>query len=224
MADKAVLFDIGATLINGPSSSPTKQICQMLDLSNSQRNLIAELIMCHDFKDSSELAQKLSSIFPLPLGFGKDLATLWLEQFDSAKEVKGASFLIDKLKKNGFKIGLVSDIWHPYHQAFLKACPEIVPNVDVQILSFREGIRKPSLKLYKKALEKLEVSPQNTWMVGDTYLNDLKPCLSLGIKTAWVLARPKKEYVAMSKILLGEWQMPEAVVSELWDLKDFAWE
>ncbi len=210
---QAVLFDIGATLIDGPPASPIRQICQILGLDKRARERIAQLIMCQSLADEQELIRALKRFYPLSWEQENLLVQLWQSQSNCTREIAGATELIRALKERGFKIGLVSNIWVPYYRSFQATCPEIVQMVDFAALSFREGWKKPSPKLLQIALANL--GAETAWMVGDTYENDLKPAQNLPVKTVWFLRRPEKEVMAMQKVLLGEWPRPDLIVDSL---------
>lgn len=215
LTNQGVLFDIGSTLITGPNASPAKQICRLLGLNDTHKGEVAEHIMCQELTGPQQLYEELARSFSMPLGIKEHLETLWQTQISSAREIKGATQAICQIKQQGLKVGLVSDIWFPYYQSFLQACPQIAAQVDQVVLSFQEGIKKPSLEMFQRALRRLQLAPEDTWMVGDTYENDLAPAMALGIKTVWVLCRPDKEYSAMAKVLTKQWKKPDVILDSL---------
>ncbi|GBF35646.1 2-haloalkanoic acid dehalogenase [Desulfocucumis palustris] len=220
MSEKAVLFDIGSTLIAGPDISPAKHISRLLGLPDREKGRVADLLMCTDFTCHRHVCRELAGKFTVPDDLEKHMESLWREQEISAGEIAGASRAVGWVKSLGFKVGLVSDIWAPYHRAFLRACPEAAAMVDYAALSFREGIKKPCREIFLRALDGLGVSPENAWMVGDTYENDLAPAMRLGIKTVWVLCRPEKEYPAMSGVLTGSLKRPDIMISSIAQLPE----
>lgn len=48
------------------------------------------------------------------------------------------------------------------------------------------GIRKPDPRIFKLGVEKLNLKPEETMVVGDSYDKDILPAHSLGCKTAWI--------------------------------------
>ncbi len=214
---KAFLFDIGATLIDGPKVSPIQQLCQIMKLDRSERERIAHLIMCQNFAEVSELLEALHRIYSLSVEQVNLIEQLWQDQENCTRKIAGSVSLIRILKERGFKIGLVSNIWAPYYRSFQATCPEIVQMVDFAALSFREGWKKPSPRLLQIALEHL--GSEQVWMVGDSYENDLRPAQTLSVQTIWLLRRPEKEVTAMQKILLGEWSRPDVIVDSLKSLQ-----
>lgn len=218
MPERAVLFDIGSTLICGPDISPSKHISRLLGLPDEAKGRVADLVMCRDFPGHLDVCRELADIFDLPQELEKNMERLWSEQEVAAVEIPGASRAVGWVKSLGFKVGLVSDIWAPYFRAFLRACPEIAGVVDYAVLSFKEGIKKPSPEMFRRALDGLGVNPGDAWMVGDTYENDLAPAMELGIRTVWVLCRPEKEYPAMTGVLTGKLKKPDIIINSIEEL------
>lgn len=210
-----MLFDIGSTLVMGPGVSPNKLIAQYLELSETGSYDIANIIMRNEFSHPEEACFLLAKHYNIDDELKNKICSLWYEQESGLTEVPGATEVIKYLKAKGYKIGLISDIWVPYFRAFQKECPEIVRGVDSVTLSFKEGIKKPSIELVKKALRALDVLPENTIMVGDTYTEDLQPAFELGLKTIWVLSRPERERLSLVKVLNGLWFTPDYTISQI---------
>ncbi|MFZ5634707.1 MAG: HAD family hydrolase [Bacillota bacterium] len=217
----AVLFDIGSTLVQGPELSPASMIARLLGLADGEKGRVADIIMCSVFEDQHRMCGRLKKFFPAA-DFPEDrIKKVWLDQESAPEEIPGATEAVRHVKKAGFKVGLVSDIWAPYYKGFLAACPELAAMVDFAGLSFREGVRKPSAVLLERAVRALGVAPERTWMVGDTYFNDLAPAMQMGMRTVWVLNRPAKEYPAMEGVLKGRLPRPDIIVDTIADLIKF---
>jgi len=77
----------------------------------------------------------------------------------------GALELLDRLRADGFRIGLISDCSSELCEAW-PATP-YAPRIDVPVFSWREGCRKPDQRLYAAVAERLEVSTAECWYVGD---------------------------------------------------------
>ncbi|MCL6612681.1 MAG: HAD family hydrolase [Peptococcaceae bacterium] len=214
----AVLFDIGSTLVRGPELSPATMIARLLGLADSDRGRVADIIMCRPFRDARQVCACLKHSLPAARFPEDGIEKIWLEQESAPEEIPGATEAVRRVKRAGFKVGLVSDIWEPYFKGFMAACRELAAMVDFAGLSFREGVRKPSARLLERAVEVLEVDPGRTWMVGDTYANDLAPAIDMGMRTVWVLSRPEKEYPAMEAVLKGRLPRPDIIVDTVADL------
>jgi putative hydrolase of the HAD superfamily len=49
------------------------------------------------------------------------------------------------------------------------------------------GFGKPDLAAFRAAIAALEVAPDSAWMIGDDLQYDIRPAVSLGMRTAWVI-------------------------------------
>lgn len=72
--------------------------------------------------------------------------------------------------------------------------------ISLVISSAEEGVSKPDIRLFQKALEKADCKGENAVMVGDRVDNDVAPAKKLGMKTVCVkqgihkLNTPKNEF------------------------------
>ena len=72
--------------------------------------------------------------------------------------------------------------------------------ISLVISSAEEGVSKPDVRLFQKALEKADCKGENAMMVGDRGDNDVAPAKKLGMKTVCVkqgihkLNTPKNEF------------------------------
>lgn len=215
MSNRAVLFDIGSTLVSGPDLSPSKYLARLLGLPAEEYGRVSDIIMRREFSCGEDLCAGLASLVTVGEPEAKEINRLWLEQETAAEQIPGATLAVARAIEQGFKVGLVSDIWAPYYRAFTRVCPEIASQAECAVLSFREGVRKPSVELVRRALAALDADPARSVMVGDTYENDLQPAMELGLKTVWVLCRPEREYRAMAQVLYGHLPRPDVIVPSI---------
>ena len=54
-------------------------------------------------------------------------------------------------------------------------------------------IRKPDPEIFLLTISDLSVKPEETFVIGDSYDNDIRPAKSLGCNTIWLLNKPFKE-------------------------------
>ena len=104
------------------------------------------------------------------------------------------------IKKSGMKICLISnadiiDVMHwdksPLHNLF-----------DDAIFSYEVGYLKPQTEIYKIALKKMNVNPENCIFIGDGGSDELKGAKELGIKTiltGYLLKREKNKHNAITQ-------------------------
>lgn len=106
----------------------------------------------------------------------------WSEFLDKMKLFENALDVLLELKKKGIKIGICTDL-----TAFIQLKKirrlGLSSIVDAVVTSEECGAEKPSRKMFDVILKKLEVSPQETVVVGDSLEKDV-----LGAKNAGVNA------------------------------------
>lgn len=214
---KAVFFDIGHTLVKGSQPSARRLLAARLHLSEKETKRAGRLIMVHPSTNPNSLAKALAGILPNHslAEILKNLERLWEEQINSVEEVPGAIPLLRTLKNNGIKLGVLSNIWHPFYEGFCRTCEEMLQLFDYRILSYRVGCKKPSLQFFRHALAEADFPAQSCCMVGDTYELDMAPALQLGMRTVWLLKHPEKEKTAIAAMLRGEKLHPNWVAEDL---------
>ena len=211
---KAVIFDIGATLVTGPPVAPNKVIASLLE-SVSAAN-IASVIMTTDLASAdcvcSALETRFGAIAPETI---IEITKLYNEQSTAPIEISGATETVLSLKKRGLKIGLLSDIWNPYYAGVEKALPKVIDAADAIALSCKTGSRKPCRDNFNYILNELGIQPHEAVMVGDTYTHDILPALEMGMSAVWVLARPDREAESIISVLNSNALRPTATVANI---------
>jgi putative hydrolase of the HAD superfamily len=104
---------------------------------------------------------------------------------DSMVPLPGAIDTLSSLKKQGIKIGLVSD------------CSSEVPNVwpdslfnsifDITVFSCTEGVKKPDPQIYLLAVDKLGVNLEDCLYIGDGSSNELTGAAAVGMHPVLIL-------------------------------------
>jgi len=85
-----------------------------------------------------------------------------------------------KIKKQGYKLGIVSNI-SIFSANRVKKHTKFLKYVDYPLFSYLAGTVKPDPKIFKKILKKAKVKPEEALMIGDNYENDFKTPRSLGM-------------------------------------------
>lgn len=88
--------------------------------------------------------------------------------------------LLNKLKVNGYKIYLLSNI-NPYTYSFIKENSNLFTIVDGYVLSYEVHMVKPYRGIYEELLKKYSLIPNETLFIDDNARN-IKTALSLKIK------------------------------------------
>ena len=75
------------------------------------------------------------------------------------------------------------------------------------------GISKPDKKIFLKALELSNCTPENATMIGDRLDNDIYPAIELGMKTIWI-----KQGIAAYQQLDAARSTPDHIIENLSEL------
>jgi FMN phosphatase YigB (HAD superfamily) len=220
---RVVFFDIGQTLVSGTDLSSRRILAARLHLDEKQMKRAGRLIMTAHHDTPEDVASALIRLLP---GKSPDrvrgvVFDLWQEQMTSVREIPGAAVLLQGLKDLGLRLGVISNIWHPFYTGILRACPEIMNLMDYRCLSYRVGSKKPRLDFFRHALATAGIPAASSWMVGDTYELDMEPAAQTGMSTLWVLTRPEREIPYLAEILRGNKPRPNWAVQSLNEIFEF---
>ena len=185
---RAVLFDVGDTLVRRPAIGPGRRIADALGLSPDAARAITRLVFRERLESPRALAERLHAALGLADDIEAAVATIWRAQEREPVEVRGATACVAAARAAGARIAIVSNIWHPYACGFRAACPAIVPLVDTWHLSYQAGVAKPDPALFIAALGAVGARPDEAVMVGDSLDKDIVPAAALGLRTVWVPA------------------------------------
>ncbi len=191
MKYKAVIFDLGGTLVTQPSQS---------EILNNAREIAS--VISAPVEDFVELWFSQSS--GLDTGFYQDYQEyiryvserlgLKIEgnlvdyaasiDFELTRRMvttprAGAMELLTYLKSNGYKIGLISDcgpdipiIWDD---------TLFVPLFDVTIFSCSVGMNKGDTRIFELAMDELAVQPEDCLYIADGMRNELANAVKVGL-------------------------------------------
>ena len=225
MKDKStiVFFDIGHTLVRGSQPSVRRLLASDLHLSLKETKKAGRLLMVHPSENPAELAGALKKILPdrSEVEIRKSVEKLWELQTADVEEFDGASHMLNSLKHEGIKLGLLSNTWHPFYESFCRTCPEIVELMDYKFLSYQVGLKKPNLQFFRYALQKTGIPANCCWMVGDTYQLDMAPALKAGMRTIWFLNHADREKSIIAEMLRGERKPPDWSAVNLYEISAF---
>lgn len=183
MAIKAVLFDLWGTLVfNDSHHSKRDEIIEIIGEKNKKEfkkllfnwwftnNVTEEVFftkMCTDLNiDKSKIP---------------NLVKIWKEQYEHAKPFHNTIEILEELKSKGIKTGLVTNT-SPYAKGIITNL-NLDKLFDVMVFSCDVGVIKPDKKIYKIALKKLKLEPQECLFIGDDIKNDVGGPRSVGMKS-----------------------------------------
>ncbi len=204
---KAVLFDLGETLLNFGRFSATRIFRQGARLSydylkscgqpvgNFERycwsNLIAlrirhliSNVLSNDF-NSTALLRSLGKRKGIVLDGDqwRHFAWLWYEPLSKIATIEPKiKETLARLEKMGLKLGILSNTFVSAHS--LEKHLEQIGILDffgVRLYSYEFDFRKPDTRIFKIAAERIGERPENIMYVGDRIDKDIKPTLKLGM-------------------------------------------
>ncbi len=193
---KAIIFDADKTLYNinteGAYSELYKYIASQVDDSITKiRNRHKEL------KDSVKKEmdpKKRSYEYPITIllsEYDKDtkdiiqeaMRIFWDRIIEDLEETPTSIITVLELKDK-YTLAIASDEFRPVLDKKLERIfRSHIDSFSFIITPEDTGTMKPSKAYYEIALKKLKVHPNEAIVVGDSYLRDLAPAKSLGIKT-----------------------------------------
>jgi HAD superfamily hydrolase (TIGR01509 family) len=214
-----VFFDIGSTLIDGPPLGPARRLSDTLGLGSQAVAELERILFRSPASNPEELANTIVNRLRVDYDRALEACTaLWNAQLEEAYVLPGARELIAKLRSAGIPRAYLSNIWPPFYEHFRQEFAEETER-QPQFLSFETGLMKPDPAFFQHALRALELRAEDAVMVGDTYKNDIRPAIELGMRTVWVLHRPEKEKADLVAVMNGDAPPPDLTISSIAELE-----
>ena len=175
---QAVVFDLYGTLIYlANETKPYAILFANLGLQTPEEVRQARRIaLTEDFEDVARLVRRIKSNAQV------DFASY---QQEVEKERASASLypetraVLDKLKKQEIRLGLISNLASPYKNPFFNL--GLNEYFDEVLFSCDVGLIKPDSRIYQKMIERLGINPAQTLMTGDKVHADVDGPRSIGI-------------------------------------------
>jgi len=213
-----VFFDIGSTLIDGPPFGPARRLSETLELGPAAIPELERILFRSPASDPEQLANTIGNRLRVDYERALEACTsLWNAQLQEAYVLPGAREAIEKLKSARIPRAYLSNIWPPFYEHFQQEFAEEAEH-QPQFLSFQTGLMKPDPAFFQLALRAVEARAEDTVMVGDTYRNDIRPAIELGMRTVWVLHRPEKEKADLIDVLNGDAPPPDLTIASIGEL------
>ena len=191
---KAVLFDVDFTLFRpGPELGPEgyrrlgERHGLVLDpdrYAPARAAAIQTLQRNHELVHDEEIWIAFTE--QIVLGMGGEPSGAWACAVDMVREwerhenfslYEDALPVLDELRRHGLKIGLISNGQRDLEEFVTHHTLE----VDAVVGSKAHGRVKPHASIFVAALRALDVAPDETAMVGDSYEDDIEGARALGI-------------------------------------------
>ena len=111
-------------------------------------------------------------------------ATAYRQEYMAARTaVAGAEALLAQVRRHA-RVGVVSNNLRDEQDEKLRHCG-LDRFVDVLVVSEEVGAAKPDPEIFRVALDRLECSPDEAVMVGDSWAADIVGARQLGIRAVW---------------------------------------
>ncbi|NLC18048.1 MAG: HAD-IA family hydrolase [Clostridiales bacterium] len=200
---KAVIFDMFETLITeyGHSEYKSREISRDLQLDWQEFVKI-----WHDLEHDRSIGKiSYEDVIGLIM---KQLGCKNEEAYDTVirkrYETKADCFnylhkdiipVLDKLKMEGYKIGLISNCFS--EEAIIIRESILLPYFDAAVLSYEVGYAKPDRRIYEQCACRLGVSPEECLYIGDGGCNELFGARDFGmraVQAGWYIKEYSRDY------------------------------
>jgi epoxide hydrolase-like predicted phosphatase len=177
---KSIVFDWGGVLIEDPSQKIFAYCAKALLITPKEFQHIYQKFT-RDFQKGIISEQILWKKMCSELGIQKPtIPSLWETAFRQAyREKKEIFTLASTLKKNGYRIGFLSNTEVPAMKFFYE---QKYPMFDVTVFSCNEGTRKPEERIYQILVQRLQLQPEETLFIDDNE-EFIQGAEQVGIKT-----------------------------------------
>ncbi len=184
-------LDIGFTLLGGPKLSPPKMIASILELDDSRRDELSELVFTRNHTKPLSLIEDLEDFTSAKIDGDRRrrIVDFWDRQYEEVYTLDYALEFVAGLIESGVNVHIVSNLWFPFYDRFAQIFAESMPYFKSETLSFREGVRKPDPRFYEIALKKSGADPARSFSVGDSLGNDIVPYAEMGMRCIWYPSR-----------------------------------
>ena len=99
---------------------------------------------------------------------------------------------LETLRRQGYRLGIISNSADDHNTQSLIDAAGIREYFDFILSSSTAGIRKPNPRIFQMALEKMQVRPERTAMIGDVLGADVLGARNAGIFSIWITRRADK--------------------------------
>jgi putative hydrolase of the HAD superfamily len=201
VAHRAVFFDAGETIVYPHPSFPEllAQILRMEGHHVDPTTIRDKVHVVADIFTSAASEGELWSTSPersrafwarvyrrllgeLGVPFGNALATAIYAAFTDVANYRLFPDVVptlDRLSGAGLKLGVVSN-FEEWLERLLESLG-VTRYFDVRVISGVEGVEKPDPKIFRLALQRMEVEPDEAVFVGDRVQFDVEPAVAVGM-------------------------------------------
>ncbi|OIK11897.1 HAD family hydrolase [Bacillus sp. MUM 13] len=188
----AVIFDLDGTLLNR-DASVLKFIDGQYERLNKWIGHIPKErytsrfieLDCRGYVWKDKVYQQLAGEFDITGITWGDLLQDYLSQFKNCcVPFPNLISMLEKLRSNNLVLGMITNGKGQFQIDNIRALG-IKKYFETILVSEWEGIKKPDPQIFKRALEQLNVSPNESIFVGDHPKNDVNAARNVGMKAIW---------------------------------------
>ena len=96
----------------------------------------------------------------------------------------GTAQALSRLRDKGLALAIITNGRFPFHMHSVEALG-LQAMFDFVLVSEHEGVRKPDPEIFRRALDRLGVAPEQTIYIGDHPENDVRAAKRVGMKAIW---------------------------------------
>lgn len=193
---KAVLFDLDGTLLNR-DESVKKFIDHQYERLNKWVGHIPKETYTARFIEldrrgyvwKDKVYQQLVKEFEMADANWESLLNDYISEFkNDCVPFPNLISMLEGLRKNSLLLGIITNGYGQFQMANIKALG-IEEYFQTILISEWAGVKKPDPQIFKRALDQLNVSANESVFVGDHPENDVRAAKNIGMKGIW-----KKDY------------------------------
>jgi len=189
---KAIIFDLDGTLLNRDASIEMFVDCQYdrlnIELGHIPKDTYTKRFIELDQRGyvwKDKVYQQLAAEFELKEITWEELLQDYLSQFKNhCMAFPNLKKMLEGLKSQNLLLGMITNGFGQFQMDNMKSL-QIEKYFDVILVSEWEGIKKPDPRIFNKALNILNVQPNEAIFVGDHPENDVLAAKKVGMKGIW---------------------------------------
>lgn len=181
---RVVIFDLWNTLIEvNPKFNPYPRVERLLGKSEAEfRNAMRLRWMTRPDLEPDDFLDYLPGLLNVEITGeirGK-FNRIWSEYLEAVNPVDGAFEVLAGLRKRDFKIAVVTNTVSTSKSVYEST--GLSENIDEFVVSCDHGLLKPDPRIFDVAIERLGVTPEDCYVVGDKLRTDILGGLILGCR------------------------------------------
>ncbi|MFD2043260.1 HAD family hydrolase [Ornithinibacillus salinisoli] len=189
---KAILFDLDRTLLDRDQSVQRFINSQYDRLENilsyiDKKEYVSKFLELdqYGYMPKDEVYQQMVALFGMKGLTWKELLDDYNREFMySCIGFPNLIFMLDKLKKRSFLLGIITNGHVQFQMDNIKSLG-IENYFDTILISRWEGIKKPDPNIFLRAVNHLCVEPSECMFIGDHLVNDIQAAKKVGMKAVW---------------------------------------